>query len=281
MDSGQTASRAAKKKKEKKGGRFVIRIFCGILGVAIVAVGIAEAITGFLGIKKIFNNLGKSDEDKQISEIFETLPLDQDGVISITFPVIDRTNRDSVAKGFVPHTLDENGNLIKVELNPIENENANSSVVDYEKTNGTNIGDNFTPSGYLGIQEDYAYYLEVVKDMKAKIVARDESVTSALMPIEYDVPNLYLLPSGYQLYCDDQSLFNLAKVAELHEDGSIVYSIPAYVSNKFVGVKEEVCTLIVQYDTLEGQMIERYFYYYGDANTALGENHEPQNNMGR
>ncbi len=284
MDSVDTgSSRAERRKGEKKGkGRFAIKL-CGGFVVVALAIGIAaEALIGFFGIKpkvvNFFKNFGKSDEDKQITEIVGMLPLDDDGVISITFPMVDRTNYNSMPNGFEPFYVDENNNLCKADLPIISEENNNSSVTNYGKENGNSNG--FEPAGYLGIAEDYAYYLETVKDMKEKIATRDASVTTALVPIEYEVKNLYLLPADYQLYCDDPSLFNQAKVAEEHDDGSIVYSIPVMYIDKFVGVSKNVCNIIVEYDTLNGQIVDRFMYYFGNTN-SYGANNESQNNMGR
>ena len=279
MDSVSTGSRASKKKGEKKSGRFSIKLIVSILLVAsLVGVSIFEAITGKIGIKSFFKNMFDSNSneinDQQIEEIVEMLPLDKDGVISITYPMVDRTNYDSMPQGFEAFYVDEKNNLCKADLSLVSEENSNSSVVDYNKdSNNPDIG-------YLGIANNYAYYLETVKDIKAKIAARDDSVTAALIPIEYEVKDLYLLPAEYQLYCDDPSLFNQAKVADEHEDGSIVYYIPARYIDKFVGVSKQVCNIIVEYDTLNAQMIDRYMYYFGNADN-YGVANEPQNNMGR
>lgn len=255
-------------KKKKSKGHKIGWIIGGVAGCVLLYFGYVNRDTI---IKKAKEYIPFDKDKTAIEQLAEDLPLDEEGVVSITFPVVDRTKYDSIAVGFEPFYVDSEGELCKAELEQV---GGKDNVVDFEKTsNGTEA------TNYLGIADNYANYLEEVKAIKAKILARDKSVTSALESIDYEVPDLYLLASGYQLYCDDQSLVDQAKVAEKHEDGSVVYYIPASISDKFVGVTAEVCNLIVQYDILNDQMVDRYYYYFGD--NSYGITDEVQENLGR
>lgn len=255
-------------KKKKSKGHKIGWILCGLAGCVLLYFGYVnrDAI-----IKKVKDKIPFGKDKTAIEQIAQDLPLDEEGVVSITFPVVDRTKYDSIAVGFEPFYVDSEGNLCKAELEQV---GGKDNVIDFEKTSNGEEATN-----YLGIADNYANYLEEVKAIKAKILARDKSVISALESIDYEVPDLYLLASGYQLYCDDPSLINQAKVAEKHEDGSVVYCIPASIVDKFVGVRAEVCNLIVQYDTLNEQMIDRYYYYFGDSSYGLDD--EVQADFGR
>ncbi len=255
------------KRKPKK--RFKFRFLAGGLAIILGVVGYFLYKTGRLDalIDKYFNKDAPKDE---ISVIAEGLPLDEDGIVSITFPVVDRNLDDpqglySLPIGYTPYYVD------------VEEASSGLSKVTDSSKNGANV-DNYqsnngaVPSGYVGVIDKYANFLAQVEAIKANLYnnGNNES-TISLTKIEYEVPNLYYLASGYDLYAEDPNVMESVKLAYVLEDGSKIYSIPANVVDKLIGVKKEVCELIVKYDTLRGQISHIYEVYSSERALANEE----------
>ncbi|MCM1053699.1 MAG: hypothetical protein NC483_06985 [Ruminococcus sp.] len=252
------------RKKPKK--KFKFRFIVG--GLAIIAAGlwIFNSKTGKIEklIDKYFNYNDKPQDE--ITAIAEGLPLDEDGIISITFPVVDRNLDDpqglySLPIGYTPYYVDTEE--ASAGLSKVTDSSKNGENVDnYQSNSGT------VPSGYVGVVDKYAAFLAQVEAIKANLFANGNGdSTIALTKIEYEVPNLYYLASGYDLYSDDPSVMDTVKLAYVLEDGSRIYSIPANMVDKLIGVKKEICEVIVKYDELRGQITEMYTVYTSEGKT--------------
>lgn len=267
--------RRVKKLKKKRTWKFYAGIVSVVLAIA-VAVGAALYKIGILDpLKKEFSN---DDTDKdEITAIADMLPIDNNGIIEITYPIVDRTleetnGRFSLPQGFVPYYISERE--IATSLSETNNTTA-KNVTDYE-ANSEN-----KPTGYIGLDQDYAGFMTRIEDIKVKIAAGDTTYTAPLKTVDYEVSDLYSIPDGYDLYTEDSEARGYAKLAYIDTNGSKVYMIPSMFINKFVGVKTEIVELITKYEGLKEQVIFVYNTYNNNAREVIEAIDEETTNRGR
>lgn len=239
----------------KKKGKF--KYFLGVAALATaVGVTVYAGKTGKLDkyIDKYLKNRGNS------TEIEDTLPLDQNGVISITFPVVNRTLDEpaglySLPSGYTPYYVDTE-NTTYTDLTIVSDTAKKGENVENYQSKSGNI-----PNGYIGVQDKYAEFLKKGENIKEKILAHDKSYTSELDEVKYDVSDLYYLSHDYDLYCEDHELEDKAKLAYVTEQGDKIYLIPSAYVNKFVGVNNNTCEFLTKYDELKSQITDIYSIY--------------------
>lgn len=275
QESGKRASKPKKK-------RFKIRYFAGFMVLVAVAAALFAYKTGMFDhiIKKYSSDDDNLDKDTTIAA---DLPLtESNGIVGITFPLIDQTlgKTDGNYSTIEGYTLCEiRGNEISIaDLTKVGN---NGNGVDYyQSANGEE------PVGHIGVLPEYAEFIMSMNDLKAKILARDESVTAALEPNGYEVPDLYVLPAGYTLYSEDATALSSVKIAykfkgdDGKEDGRVMYYIPQYAIDKIIGITPQNIELIGKYEVLKSQIISVYSQYRV-ANEPIEANNEETENRGR
>jgi len=284
-----TDDKKGKKKKRKikwyRGAALIVAILAA-LGIGI---GILQAKFNIFG--KLSNGLkgylGKNDLNKSgITEIADTIPLDNNGIISITMPVVnrplDKENQEtfySLPDGFATYYVYTDGkevDLAEVTDDPRNNENVNN----YQ----TQTGNGSTPKGYIGIQDNYAEFLKTVDELKAKILSgEDTAYSTALQPVDYQVPDLYLVPDGYELYSEDKTVMEFVKLAYIDYDEtesnkehfSKIYQIPEKYLGRLIVVTRDAYILLTKGDELRAQIVEQYeIYMQGQGNVGY---EEPEN----
>lgn len=261
------------KRSSKSKKRFKIRYLAGGLALIIGAFAWYLNKTGKLEeLIKQYWPFGNGEKNS-VMEIADSLPLDEDGVISITFPVVDRKIDSpeglySLPNGYSPYSImveDGEATLAKV----TDSTKNGVNVTNYQSSNGG------TPTGFIGVEDKYSEFLTEVEKIKEGIKDKDGGYTSMLTAINYEVPNLYYLASGYELYCEDETIMSQAKLAYVLDDGSKIFSIPSNLISNFIGVSADVCDVIVKYDYLRNQIIEVY------QSNPLGVNNDETTNRGR
>lgn len=244
----------------KKKGKFKYFFGFTVLATA-VGVTVWAGKTGKLDkyLDKYIKN--KTDLGKiESSEIEDTLPLDQNGVISITFPVVNRTLDEpaglySLPSGYTPYYV-ATEDTTYTDLTIVSDTTKRGENVENYQSNSGNI-----PNGYIGVQDKYVEFLKKAENIKEKIISHDKNYTSELNEIKYDVSDLYYLESGYDLYCEDPLVEDKAKLAYITDQGGKIYSIPATYVSKFIGVNNTTCELLTKYDELRNQIIDIYSIY--------------------
>lgn len=122
------------------------------------------------------------------------------------------------------------------------------------------------PTGYIGVDSDYVEFLDYVDSKKVEITSGESDYTTDLVHDEYEVPDLYSVASGYELYCEDKTVSQTADLAWIYEDGSKLYQIPEENVSEFVAIESELCELIKQGDALKEQIAEMYETYKEQGN---------------
>lgn len=246
-------------------GRFAIKFCAAALVVALVGGGGFWAYTSekFPKFNELVDKYLPFNNDKNsltdVISVEDKLPLEQ--VVSITYPGVNRYLDEpagfySLPSGYSAFYVNDNQQLIPAQLTVITDSSKNGeNVVNYQSADGTTLTD------FIGVQNDYAEFINRVQAIKNDIKNGNKTYTSALTPVKYEVPDLYLLNSGYELYCEDPTVKSMAKIAYVLSDGSKIYSIPSNVINQFMGVSTETCDLIVKYDYLQNQIIDIYEVY--------------------
>lgn len=266
-----------KNKPKKKRGR-VIKLFAGCVLISLIIGGTIAYGTGIFDnfIKKHFGNDNDTNKD-EITAIADSLPIDNNGIIEMTFPIVDRTlaetnGRYSLPEGMVPYFV--NGLEPNISLSQTKN-GQTENVIDYE-ANSEN-----KPSGYIGLDKEYAGFMTRIEDIKVKIAAGDTAYTSPLESVNYEVSDLYALANGYDLYTEDEAAKGEAKLAYISNEGIKVYMIPSNYISKFIGVKTEIVELITKYEGLREQIIFAYNTYNNNSREYLGAIDEEATNRGR
>ncbi len=263
-------------KPKKK--RFKIRYFLGALTLT-AAIGVG-AFWGYKTGK--FDFLKNKNDDNlnkdEYTTIADSLPLDDEGIVNITYPLVDRTfgeakGRFSLPAGFVKYYFDTTPE--DDQLKSFKNSTTNN-VNDYEvKVEGTK------PTGCIGLANDYAGFMEKIEGIKAKIAAGDATYTASLEQVEHEVSNLYKIPGAYDLYTEDENAKKEVQLAYIDTDKSKVFMIPSEYVDNFIGVKSEICELIAKYEGLREQVILAYDTYNNNAREYLGDINEETTNRSR
>jgi len=265
-------------KDTKKKGKRVIKLCAGIVLIGLVIGGTIAYRMGIFDnfIKKYLSNDNDTNKD-EITAVADTLPIDNDGIIEITYPIVDRTleetnGRFSLPQGFIPYYVSES----EATTNLSETKNTTAkNVIDYE-ANSEN-----KPTNYIGLDQDYAGFMTRIEDIKVKIAAGDTTYTTPLKEVKYEVSDLYTIPEGYDLYTEDENIRSQAKLAYISEGNTKVYMIPAMYVNKFIGVKTEIVELIAKYEGLKEQVIFAYNTYNNNAREVIEAIDEETTNRGR
>lgn len=272
----EKGKRASKPKKK----RFKIRYFAGFMVLVAVAAAAFAYKTGKFDniIKKHFGDDDNLDNNPVTTTIADNLPLDDNGIVSITYPIVDRTfeedsGRYSLPAGFVPYYVSTTPQ--ESELSSFKN-NSSASVSDYESNDANN-----KPTGYIGLDQEYASFMARIEGIKTKIAAGDTSYTSPLEQVGYEVSDLYKIANGYDLYTEDAEARSYAKLAYIDTDGSKVYMVPQLYISKFIGVKTEIVELITKYEGLREQIIFAYNTYNNNSREFIGAINEEAENRGR
>jgi len=259
------------KQKKKKGSR-VKKIFGGIALTGALILG----ATGWYfkdNIGDFVKGLGKKDiNPDDLLAFSETIPLDRDGVISITYPFVDRTLDETNGRYSLPDSYDfvYVGEGEEPTLDIIKNKDMEpGNIINFESTSGY-------PGGVIGVRSDYASFLNDAGALKNTALGEDNPNNSKLKEENHDVPNVYSLPNGFKLYCEDEAINKQALLAYIAEDGTNVYIIPESVIDKFVVVTENDLIIIGKYNDLKDQIAEVYYQYEDNR-----LNNGTQTNLGR
>ena len=243
--------------KTKKKGSKVVKIFGGLALTAAIGLGIVGY--SFRGnIANFIKNFGKDDVNPDDLLAFsEAIPLDKDGVISITYPFVDRTLENVNGRYSLPDSYDfvyigdDESPTLKVikngELEP-------SNIVNVESSNGY-------PVNVIGVKTEYANFLNDAGEIKSNALSESNPNNSKLALENYEVPDVYSLPAGFKLYCEDEAINKQALLAYIAEDGTNVYVIPKALIGEFVVVTENDFTIIGKYNVLKDQIAEVYDLY--------------------
>ncbi len=240
----------------------------------IFGAGLKQIEKGYKGAKEFFDH-----RDEIIAFAEDALPIDNQGIIEVTYPTTDRTleeenGRYSFPEGYVAYNI--NGDEDNTYLEEYKgNSGANKSVVDYQTNNG------LKPVGSIGIDSEYKNFLDNVANIKEKIAKGDTTYTAALKKEEYEVEDIYSLPDGYDLYTEDEEAKGQAKMVYIAEDKTKVYMIPSKYVDKFIGLKSEICMVFEKYEGLREQIIFAYNTYNNNSREMLGAIDEETSNRGR
>lgn len=275
--------------ESNKEGRFKVKFWGGakkvgrallIAAVLGVAVSVVLYIWGkFPGFNNVIDKYILSHLPKR-NNIEVALPVSEDKLVSITYPGVDR-NLDAVAgfyslpENYVGFYIDENGQLREAKLTEItDSAKKGKNVTNYQSADGTAYTD------FIGVQSDYAKFIIEMQKLKEGVKNNDGTYTKALEAINYQVPNLYLLSAGYELYCEDQTIMQQAKLATPLADGSKIYSIPSHLVSKFFGITPEARDMLNKYKELEGQIINmQQIYSTGNTSIAYSDSLDTTNTM--
>lgn len=242
---------------KKKKGLKLKRVFAGLALTA----GIAAGIAGFAfrdDIANFIKDFGKKNIDpNDLLGFSETIPLDQDGIISITHPFVDRTFDETNGRYSIPDSYDYVyvGDGEAPTLNVIKNGDMEpSNIINFESTSGY-------PQGVIGVRSDYANFLDGAGEIKTTALSEDNPNNSKLVLENYEVSDVYSLPAGFKLYCEDEEINKQALLAYIAEDGTNVYIIPEGLIDSFVVVTEDEFTIIGKYNVFKEQIAEVYDLY--------------------
>lgn len=274
-----------KKPKKKRTWKFKAGITIAITALAMTAglalynfgglgAGLKQIEKGYKNIKAFFDH-----RDEIVAFAEEALPIDNNGIIEVTYPITDRTleeenGRYSFPEGYVSYMI--NGDEDNTYLEEYKgNSGTNKSVVDYQTNNG------LKPVGSIGIYPEYKNFLDNVAKIKENIAKGDTTYTVALNKEEYEVKDIYSLPDGYDLYTEDEEAKGQAKIVYIAEDKTKVYMIPAEYVDKFIGLKSEICIVFEKYEGLREQIIFAYNTYNDNSREYLGAIDEETRNHSR
>jgi len=275
------ANNVQQTKPKKKKGKRTWKFYVGTIAVvaAFASAVFAAYHFGVFNnvIKKYFNNNSDDTNKDEITAVADLLPIDNDGIIEITYPIVDRTleeanGRYSLPEGMIPYFI--NNTESNVSLSQSKN-GKTDNVKDYE-SNSEN-----KPVGYIGLNQEYAGFMSRIEDIKVKIAAGDSTYTAPLHPEVNEVPDVYSIPEGYDLYTEDEEAKGQAKLAYVAEDKTKVYIIPSKYVSKFIGVKTEIIVLINKYEGLREQIIFAYNIYNSNSREMLGAIDEETTNRCR
>lgn len=241
--------------KKKKGSK-IKKIFGGLVLTAAIAGIAGYAFRDDIG--DFIKGFGKKDVNPDDLLAFsESIPLDRDGIISITYPFVDRTFEEVNGRYSLPDSFDyvyigdgESPTLNVVKNGELEPDN----IVNFESTTGY-------PKEVIGVQKDYANFLENAGEMKMTALSEDNPNNSKLVLENYEVPNVYSLPAGFKLYCENEEINKQALLAYIALDGTNVYIIPESLIDEFVVVTEDEFTIIGKYNVFKERIAEVYVQY--------------------
>lgn len=256
--------------KPKKKGSKVKVVFGGLALVTAISAGVG-AYTFRDNIASLIKGPKKVDVNPDDLLAFsETIPLDQDGVISITYPFVDRTLEEVNGKYSLPDSYDYVyiGEGEAPTLNVIKNgELEPNNVFSFESSSGY-------PTEVIGVKKDYADFLDDAGKIKTDALSEDNPNNDKLALENYEVPNIYSLPAGFKLYCENEEINKQALLAYIAEDGTNVYMIPESIIDEFVVVTENDFTIIGKYNILKDQIAEIYRQYESNrVNNGTQTNH--------
>ena len=162
--------------KPKKKSSKVKKIFGGLALTAAIGLGIVGY--SFRGnIANFVKGFGKEDVNPDDLLAFsETIPLDRDGIISITYPFVDRTFDEINGKYSLPDSYDfvyigdsESPSLSVVKNGELEPDN----IINFESTTGY-------PIGVIGVKTDYANFLDAAGEMKSTALGENKDRKSVV-----------------------------------------------------------------------------------------------------
>ena len=260
MDNKRGSTRGTSKERH-----FNTKLFGGIAAVVILAGG-----AGFVAYKMgAFDNVSFSnnvDNQNKYATVMATIPLDEKQLAATTFPWTHRDIFWSIPSDSKPFSIAQDGsNQTNLTLVTDSYENG-INVKNYQTSDGT------IPSGIIGVQDDYADFLTEAAKRKNDIEAGKSRYTSELEHADKEVKGLYVVKSGYDLYCksEDSEIAESAKYAydfstNNKEDGRKMYYIPEDKANNFIGVTTETCDMIDKYEILYDQILDVYDRYTGEG----------------
>lgn len=243
--------------KKKKNSTKIKKVFGGLVLTAVIGAGIASY--AFRGdIADFLKGFGKKNVDPDDLLAFsETIPLDRDGIIDITHPFVDRTFDEINGRYSIPDSYDyvyvgdgESPTLNVVKNGELEPDN----IVNFESTTGY-------PKEIIGVRNDYAKFLADAGEIKTTALSEENPNNSKLVLEDYEVPNVYSLPAGFKLYCENEEINKQALLAYIAEDGTNVYVIPEALIDEFVVVTEDEFTIIGKYNVFKERIAEIYVQY--------------------
>lgn len=258
-------------------GRYKVKFWGGAKKVGkalLIAAGAGAVISVGLYVWGKFPSFNNAIDKYLLSKLPKgnntevSLPVSEDELVGLTYPGVDR-NLDAVSgfyslpENYVGFYIDENGQLREAKLTEITDSVKNGkNVVNYHSADGTIYTD------FIGVQDDYANFILEMQEMKDGMKNNDGTYTIALEAINYEVPNLYSLSAGYELYCEDQEMMKEAKLAAPLADGSKIYSIPSHLISKFFGITPAAREMLNKYNELENQIINMQ-KIYSTGNTSI------------
>lgn len=224
---------------------------------------INQGIEFLQGLNQFKGDTSKEYDAETVEKAIANLPLDENGIVSITYPGVNRNLNEPAGFYSLPDSYTafcvENGSLIEANLQPISNSSKNGvNVINYQCQNGN------PPDNFIGVQNSYAEFVKRIIEIKEKIAKKDKSITSELKHFEYEVPDLYLVKTGYELYCENQSLMAEVKLAGVVSEGKI-YSIPSRIAHNFIGITKETSDLIAKFNEFQGQIATIYNIYFANG----------------
>lgn len=252
-----------------------------LVGILMVAIITEEATYGF-AIKQIKGLWQKSDNDDLdgvlAGEVINTLPLDRNGVLSITVPIgvkpLEGQKQNAINNTFYYAPLNfDNYYINESSNNQVELIEVNGDPRDNDNVRYWTTTNNIEATGYVGVQSDYANFLEQYDSIKAAIASgSDTEYSIPLEKVDYEVPDLYKVPFGYELYCEDKSAYEYVKLAYIDYDEADqnkeylvkIYQIPEKCLANFVVVTTSAYNILIKGDELKSQLVEVYEIYSQD-----------------
>ena len=243
--------------KPKKKSSKVKKVFGGLALTAAIGLGIVGY--SFRGnIASFIKGFGKEDVNlDDLLAFSETIPLDINGVINITYPFVDRTFEEENGRYSLPNSYD----FVYIG----DNESSTLKVIKNGELEPGNIVNVESSNGYLvnviGVKTEYANFLNDAGEIKSNALSENNPNNSKLSLENYEVPNVYSLPAGFKLYCENEAINKQALLAYIAEDGTNVYVIPKALIGNFVVVTENDFTIIGRYNDLKDKIAEVYDIY--------------------
>lgn len=289
-ESARNKLKKGRKKKSRK-----IKWFAGAT-VAVVLIGaltVEELQYGWITnkAKNLFKNFGAQDLNKDsITEVLANLPLNNDGIISVTVPMgvkpLDNEQKELFYylsdEEFAKYYVYDDGK--QVELQEVTDDTRDNEKIQYFKTANGEIA-----TGYIGIENEYAEFLKLHDEIKSTISPTDKTAYSTpLIPVIYEVSDLYKVPDGYELYCDDKSVGEFAELAYIdydetetnNEHFSKIYSIPENFLENFIPVTKEAYKVLSYGDELKADLVDTY-EMYSQVKGNMGYAYEETTNRSR